>query len=138
MLEREVLMMSHGSEVKPIDGVKVEGIAAYNITSDRLQFHPHEREDCGYIFTVCGTRIYVAGDSENTPELKSVKNIDIAFLPVNQPYTMTVDQAIDAVKAIRPRIFYPYHFGGVEAVTDIDALVKGLEGVCDVRVRDME
>ncbi len=138
ILEREVLMMSHGSEVEPIEGVKIEGVAAYNTTPDRTQFHPHKREDCGYIFTLCGTRIYVAGDTENTPEMKSVKNIDIAFLPVNQPYTMTIEQAIDAVKAIRPTIFYPYHVGGVDEVTDVDALVKGLEGVCEVRLRDMD
>lgn len=138
ILEREVLMMSHGSEVKPIDGVKIEGVAAYNTTPGHLQFHPKEREDCGYILTLCGTRIYIAGDTENTPEVKSVTGVDIAFLPVNQPYTMTVDQAIDAVKAIRPQIFYPYHYGGGDSVTDIDALVEGLKGVCEVRVRDME
>ncbi len=138
ILEREVLMMSHDSEVEPIEGVKIEAVAAYNITPDRTQFHPKSREDCGYIFTLCGTRIYVAGDSENTPEMKGVKDVDIAFLPVNQPYTMTVDQAIDAAKAIRPKVFYPYHVGGVDEVTNVEAIVEGLEGVCEVRLRDME
>ncbi|MFI3293629.1 MAG: MBL fold metallo-hydrolase [Rikenellaceae bacterium] len=138
ILAREVLMMSHGSEVEPIEGVKIEGVAAYNMTPDRTQFHPHSREDCGYIFTIEGTKIYVAGDSENTPEMKSVKGVDIAFLPVNQPYTMTVDQAIDAVKAIRPTIFYPYHYGGVDEVTNVDALAQGLTDICEVRLRGME
>ncbi len=138
ILSREVLMMSHGSEVKPIDGIKVEGVAAYNYSPDRTQFHPQSREDCGYILTIDGTRIYIAGDSENTPEMKSVKGVDVAFLAVNQPYTMTVEQAVDAVKAIKPRIFYPYHVGCVDEITDVEALVKGLEGVCDVRLRDMD
>ena len=73
-----------------------------------------------------------------SPELKALKNIDIAFLPVNQPYTMTVDQAVEAVKAIRPTIFYPYHYGEVEEKTDIDRLVRELEGVTEVRIRPME
>ena len=69
---------------------------------------------------------------------QALKNIDIAFLPVNQPYTMTVDQAVEAVKAIRPTIFYPYHYGEVEEKTDIDRLVRELEGVTEVRIRPME
>ena len=68
----------------------------------------------------------------------SLRGIDIAFLPVNQPYTMTVGQAVRAVKAIRPKIFYPYHYGQVEEKTDIDRLVRELDGVCEVRVRPME
>ena len=70
--------------------------------------------------------------------MKAVKSVDVAFLPVNQPYTMTVDQAVDAVKAIKPAIFYPYHYGEVEEKTDIDRLVCELAGVTEVRVRPME
>jgi L-ascorbate metabolism protein UlaG (beta-lactamase superfamily) len=70
--------------------------------------------------------------------MKAVKDIDVAFLPVNQPYTMTVDQAIEAIKAIRPRIFYPYHYGEVDEVTDIERLKSELEGITDVRVFPME
>lgn len=138
ILCREVLMMSHGSEVKPLDGVKVEGVAAYNTSPESLQFHPREREDCGYILTIGGTRIYISGDTEDTPEVRGVQNIDIAFLSTNQPYTMTVEQAASAVKDIRPTIFYPYHTGCVDVVTDVEALAKALEGVCEVRLRDME
>ncbi len=139
ILAREVLMMSHGSEVRPIDGIKVEGVAAYNTTPEYMVFHPQDREDCGYIISICGMRIYIAGDGENTPELKGVTNIDVAFLPVNQPYTMSVEQAIDALKAIRPKIFYPYHVGGIKLdhETDIKALVAGAEEICEVRVRNM-
>ncbi|MFR9575147.1 MAG: MBL fold metallo-hydrolase [Rikenellaceae bacterium] len=138
ILEREVLIMSHGSQVKPLDGVKVEGVAAYNTSPDCLQFHPKDREDCGYILTIGGTRIYISGDGEDTPEMRGVQNIDIAFLAANQPYTMTVEQAISVVKDIRPRIFYPYHTGCVDEITDVEALSAGLEGVCEVRIRDME
>ena len=75
---------------------------------------------------------------ENNDDVKSVKDIDVAFLPVNQPYTMTVDQAVDAVKAIKPAIFYPYHYGEVEEKTDTDRLARELEGVTEVRIRPME
>lgn len=130
--------MRPGSVATLCDYVKIEATAAYNTTQGHTQFHPKNREDCGYILTIGGTRIYIAGDTEPTSEMKQLKNIDIAFLPVNQPYTMTVDQAVEAVKMIRPAIFYPYHYGEVEEKTDIDRLVRELEGVTEVRVRPME
>lgn len=130
--------MRSGSVATPRDYVKIEAVAAYNTSADRQQFHPKSREDCGYIFTIGGTRIYVAGDGEPTAEMMALRDIDIAFLPVNQPYTMTVDQAVQAVKAISPTVFYPYHYGEVEEKTDIDRLVRELEGITEVRVRPME
>ena len=136
--EMNCYTMRPGSVATPRDYLKVEAVAAYNTTDGHLQFHPKEREDCGYVLTIGGSRIYIAGDTEPTPELKALKNIDIAFLPVNQPYTMTVDQAVEAVKAIRPTIFYPYHYGEVEEKTDIDRLARELEGVTEVRIRPME
>ena len=122
----------------PLEGVEIEAVPAYNISEGHLDFHPKAREDCGYIVTLGGSRIYIAGDTENNEDVKAVKEIDIAFLPVNQPYTMTVEQAVDAVKAIKPAIFYPYHYGEVDEKTDIDRLVRELEGVAEVRVRPME
>ena len=68
----------------------------------------------------------------------ALRDIDIALLPVNQPYTMTVDQAVKAVRTLRPAIFYPYHYGEVDEKTDIERLVRELEGVTEVRVRPME
>ena len=82
--------------------------------------------------------VYIAGDTENTPEMMQLQNIDIAFLPVNQPYTMTVDQAAEAVHAIRPAIFYPYHYGQVEEKTNIDRLVELVKDITDIRIRPME
>lgn len=121
-----------------VDNIGLDAVAAYNTTPDRLQFHPRERKDCGYVLTINGTRVYIAGDSEPTPEMEALTDIDIAFLPVNQPYTMTVEQAVAAVNAIRPAVFYPYHYGEVEVKTDIDRLVNELQGVTEVRVRPME
>ncbi len=121
-----------------VDAATVEVIPAYNTTPDHLKFHPREARYNGYLLTLGGTRIYIAGDTELTPEMRSLKNIDIAFLPVNQPYTMTVDQAVEAVKAMRPAIFYPYHYGQVDEKTDIERLERKLQGVTEVRVRPME
>ena len=130
--------MLPGAVAEPFANIKVEAIAAYNTSEHQLQFHPKEREDCGYILTLDGAvRIYMSGDTDPTDELRAVKNIDIAFISVNQPYTMTPEQAVEAVTAIKPTIFYPYHYGQVEVPTDVDALAKMLEGVCDVRIRPL-
>lgn len=130
--------MTPGSVTEPVAGLNIRAVPAYNITEGHLQFHPREREDCGYVLTMGGTTIYIAGDTEDNEDVLAMSGIDIAFLPVNQPYTMTVDQAVRAVKAIRPKIFYPYHYGQVEEKTDIDRLVRELDGVCEVRVRPLE
>ena len=136
--EHDCITMVPGAVAQPIEGVRVEATAAYNTTEGHTQFHPKEREDCGYRLTVGGTTIYFAGDTEDNDDVLAQQGVDIAFLPVNQPYTMTVAQAVRAVKAIRPQIFYPYHYGQVEEKTDVDALVAALDGVCEVRVRPLE
>lgn len=139
VFDGEAVVMTPGLKAQPWEGVTVEAVAAYNTSEGHTDFHPQAREDCGYILELAtGLRIYIAGDTELTPEMKALKNIDAAFLPVNQPYTMTVDQAIEAIKAIRPRIFYPYHYGEVDEVTDIERLKSELEGITDVRVFPME
>lgn len=138
-LDGEAIVMTPGMKAQTEGGILIEAVAAYNTTEGHTDFHPKAREDCGYILTLdSGTRIYIAGDTELTPEMQALEDIDIAFLPVNQPYTMTVEQAIEAVKAIRPKIFYPYHYGEVEEKTDIERLKRELEGITDVRVFPME
>lgn len=136
--ESTVKVMAPGNTADILDGIHVEAIPAYNMTEGHLQFHPRVRKDCGYILTIGGSRILIAGDTENTPELKALKNIDIAFLPVNQPYTMTVDQALDVIKAIRPKIFYPYHYGGTKTKTDMKRLETEAKVYTDVRIKGME
>lgn len=135
----ECITMTPGSTARPAEGITIEAVAAYNTSEGHTGFHPKAREDCGYVVTLGGgLRIYIAGDTEPTPEMLALRDIDAAFLPVNQPYTMTVDQAAEAVKTIRPRIFYPYHYGEVEDRTDIGRLKRELQDVTDVRVFPME
>ena len=131
--------MLPGAVAEPFSDVKVEAVAAYNTSEHQLQFHPKEREDCGYVITLGGAvRIYVSGDTEPTVEQAALKGIDIAFICVNQPYTMTPEQATEAVKAIKPQIYYPYHYGQVDEKTDIEALKSAVEGVTEIRVFPME
>ena len=135
-----VITLSNGEAAEYGGTIRIEAVEAYNLVRERAPgqpFHPKGAGN-GYILTLDGKRIYIAGDTEDTPEVLALHDIDAAFLPVNQPYTMTVDQAVRVVKAIRPRIFYPYHYGEVEEKTDIDRLKRELEGVTDVRVFPME
>ena len=123
---------------EPFEDIRVEAVAAYNTSAHQLQFHPQEREDCGYVVTLNGAvRIYISGDTEPTDEMLALKDIDIAFICVNQPYTMTSMQAEEVVKRLRPKIFYPYHYGQVDEPTDVEALAKTLEDVSDVRIRPL-
>ena len=130
--------MLPGAVAEPFEDIRVEAVAAYNTSEHQLQFHPKEREDCGYVVTLGGdVRIYVSGDTEPTAEQAALQSIDIAFICVNQPYTMTPEQAVAAVKAIQPKIYYPYHYGQVDEPTDVEALKKMLECVTDVRIRPL-
>ena len=130
--------MTPGMQAQLDGGIIIEAVAAYNTSEGHTDFHPKAREDNGYIIRFEGLNIYVAGDTEPTEEMLALKDIDIAFLPVNQPYTMTVDQAVEAIKTIKPRIFYPYHYGEVDEKTDIERLKRELDGITDVRVFPME
>jgi L-ascorbate metabolism protein UlaG (beta-lactamase superfamily) len=99
--------MKNGDKRKVLDA-EVEAVPAYNI--ERTQYHPKGRDN-GYVITIAARRIYVAGDTEATPEMKALKDIDVAFLPINLPYTMTPKDAAEAAKAFSPRILVPYHQG---------------------------
>jgi L-ascorbate metabolism protein UlaG (beta-lactamase superfamily) len=125
-------------ESRVVAGIPVEAVPAYNIVhlrDDSTPFHPRGRGN-GYVLTCGSTRVYIAGDTENTPEMKALKDIDIAFLPMNLPYTMTPEMVADAVKTFRPRILYPYHFGTTDTARLLD-LLHGVEGV-EVRMRSMK
>ncbi|UCD50555.1 MAG: MBL fold metallo-hydrolase [Phycisphaerales bacterium] len=126
------------SDVKTIAGFKIEAVPAYNLVHKRgngQPFHPKGQGN-GYIVTFGKTRVYVAGDTENTPEMKVLKKIDIAFLPMNLPYTMTPEMVADAAKAFKPRILYPYHYGRTDP-NELVNLLKGVEGI-EVRVRKLQ
>ncbi len=111
-------VMKNGDKRDVLD-VQVEAVPAYNI--ERKQFHPQGRDN-GYVFTVGGKRIYLAGDTEGTPEMKALKNIDVAFLPINLPYTMPPKDAAEAARAFRPKLLVPYHQGQANPQEVADAL----------------
>jgi L-ascorbate metabolism protein UlaG (beta-lactamase superfamily) len=96
---------------KRIADITVEAVAAYNINPRRRRYHPKARKDNGYVLTFGGKRVYVAGDTEGTPEMKALKNIAIAFLPIKLPYTMPPKEAAEAARAFKPKVLYPYHQG---------------------------
>jgi len=126
------VIMGNG-ETKTVCGLVLEAIPAYNIDHKRPDgqpFHPKGSGN-GYVVTFGDKRIYIAGDTENTPEMKALRSIDVAFLPVNLPYTMSPEQAADAAKAFRPKILYPYHTGD----TETGRLVKLLQGEKEIEVR---
>jgi len=113
-----------------IHGIKIKAIPAYNTTPGRDKFHPKGRDN-GYVLTIGGRNIYLAGDTENTPEMAQLKEIDIAFLPMNQPYTMTPEQFAQAIKDFKPKIAYPYHYGE----TDLSGLPELLKDEKDTELR---
>lgn len=124
----------NGERLKLTDAITLDAVPAYNTSPGREQYHPRHRDN-GYILTIDGLRIYIAGDTEDIPEMSELKKIDIAFLPVNQPYTMTVAQAVRAAKLFSPKVLYPYHFGE----TDVKPIKEQLkESGIDVRIRKME
>ncbi|MBQ4413309.1 MAG: MBL fold metallo-hydrolase [Prevotella sp.] len=126
-------VMANGDKLQLAD-VSVEAVPAYNSTVGREQFHPKGRDN-GYILTIDGLRIYIAGDTEDILEMAQIKDIDIAFLPCNQPYTMTPDQLVRAAKVIKPKVLFPYHYGQ----TDLSSIPAQLEGTgIDVRIRHYE
>jgi L-ascorbate metabolism protein UlaG (beta-lactamase superfamily) len=132
-LKKGVIMKN--GETKTVDGIQVEAVPAYNITAGHEKFHP-KGSDNGYVLTLGDKRIYIAGDTENIPEMAALKNIDIAFLPMNQPYTMLPEQVTDAVSKFNPKILYPYHYGETD-VNKLTELMKKYPNI-EVRVRPMK
>jgi L-ascorbate metabolism protein UlaG (beta-lactamase superfamily) len=109
-------------ESTSVGGTGIEAIPAYNTTEGRLQYHPQGRDN-GYLLSIDGRRVYVAGDTEDIPEMRSLEDIDIAFVPMNPPYTMSVEQAASAVNDFAPDVVYPYHYHD----SDIDAFARLVE-----------
>jgi L-ascorbate metabolism protein UlaG (beta-lactamase superfamily)/rhodanese-related sulfurtransferase len=125
-------VMKNGDKIQIADDFTIEAVPAYNITEGHTQFHPKGRDN-GFILTIDGLRIYIAGDTEDIPEMSAVKDIDVAFFPCNQPYTMTPDQLIKVARIIKPKVLFPYHYGQ----TDVSGIAGQLEGI-DVRIRHYE
>ena len=117
-----------GEKKQALD-ITVEAVPAYNLSPDRQKYHPKDRKDNGYILKFGDKRVYVAGDTEGTPEMKALKHIAIAFLPINLPYTMEPKDAAEAARAFKPKVLYPYHQGESDPaeVKKLLADVKGIE-----------
>ena len=131
------IIMGNGDK-QNLKGLQVEAVPAYNIVHTRpggQAFHP-KGEGNAYVITFGDVNVLIGGDTENVPEIKALKDIDIAFLPMNLPYTMTPEMVADAARAIQPGYLYPYHFGK----TDPEELVKLLkdEEDIEVRIRELE
>lgn len=131
------IIMRNG-DVQTIDGLKIEAVAAYNLVhmrSEGVPYHPKGNGN-GYVITFGDKKIYVAGDTENIPEMKQLKDIDYAFLPMNLPYTMTPEMVADAARMFKPAVLYPYHYGN----TDPSKLVELMKDTpeVEIRIRKME
>ena len=130
-------VMKNG-DTKTVGGLEMDAVPAYNLVHMRgsgQPYHPKGRGN-GYVVTFGDKRVYVAGDTENTPEMKALKGIDIAFLPMNLPYTMTPEMVADAAKGFKPKILYPYHFGETDTSNLVD-LMKDVPEI-EVRIRKMQ
>ena len=126
-------IVMHNGDVRTVRGIQIEAVPAYNLVHQRgdgQPFHPKGVGN-GYILTFGDVRVYIAADTENTPEMKALTGIDIAFLPMNLPYTMTPEMVADAAKAFKPGILYPYHFGN----TNTDQLLELLRDQTEIEVR---
>ncbi|KAF0158510.1 MAG: putative Zn-dependent hydrolase of beta-lactamase fold protein [Syntrophaceae bacterium] len=132
-----IVVMKNGNR-QTVDGLQIEAVPAYNIVNMQAPgkpFHPKGVGN-GYIVTFGDKRLYIAGDTENTSEMKKLRNIDIAFLPMNLPYTMTPEMVADAAKEFKPTILYPYHYGETDTAKLV-ALLKDEKGI-EVRIRKMQ
>ena len=126
-LKKRITTLANGKLMEKLD-VKIEAVPMYNLTAARLRFHNKGRGN-GYVMTFGGKRVYVSGDTEDIPEMRALKNIDAAFVCMNLPYTMTPEQAADAVREFKPKVVYPYHYRGSDTAK-FKKLVGDASEVC--------
>jgi L-ascorbate metabolism protein UlaG (beta-lactamase superfamily) len=125
-------------DARTVAGIRVEAVPAYNLVHKRDNGQPYHSKGVGngYVLTFGDKRVYIAGDTENIPEMKALKQIDIAFLPMNLPYTMTPEMVADAAMAFKPKVLYPYHYSGTDPAKIVELLKKNPD--IEVRIREME
>ncbi len=131
-------MVMKNGDAQTIMGIRIEAVPAYNVVHKRdngQPFHPKGQGN-GYVLTFGDKRVYIAGDTENIPEMKALKNIDIAFLPMNLPYTMTPEMVSDAARAFKPKVLYPYHYGDTDTSKIVDMMKDNKD--IDVRIRKLK
>ena len=120
-MQARATAIANGDSVEAL-GIQIDAIPAHNTTEERMQYHPVGRDN-GYVLTIGGQRFYIAGDTEPTPEMLALTDISVAFLPMNLPYTETVEQAAEAVSGFKPGVVYPYHHKGSD-VAEFKRLVE--------------
>lgn len=128
----------NNGETKMIEGVSVHALPMYNLPETEDSRHPKGRGN-GYVLTMGDKKFYLSGDTEDIPEMRALTDIDVAFVCMNLPYTMDVDQAADAIAEFKPTIVYPYHYRGTEGLSDVDkfkSLVNSAAPGVDVRLRN--
>jgi L-ascorbate metabolism protein UlaG (beta-lactamase superfamily) len=128
-------VLANGEKTEAV-GIAIEAVPAYNTTPGKEKFHPKGRDN-GYVLTMGGKKVYVAGDTEDTPEMRALEDIDIAFLPMNLPYTMSVEKAAEAIRAFKPKVVYPYHFRRQDGTkSDLEELKRLVGEGSEIRVRE--
>jgi L-ascorbate metabolism protein UlaG (beta-lactamase superfamily) len=132
--KKNLIVLENGGNTK-WKGIDITAVPMYNLPEENDSRHPKGRGN-GYILAFAGKKIYISGDTEDIAEMRSLKSIDVAFVCMNLPYTMSIEQAADAVKTFRPRIVYPYHYRGKEGLSDVSAFKKQVESAGrDIEVR---
>ena len=132
-----LIVLKNGDETIQ-SGFSIRAIPMYNLPESPTAMHTKGRGN-GYVLDIGGKLIYLSGDTQGIPEMRSLKNIDVAFICMNLPYTMDVKEAADAVLAFKPKIVYPYHYRGKNGLSDINAfknLVEAGDKNIDVRLRN--
>lgn len=130
-----MVVMKNGEDITKM-GMSIKAIPMYNLPESPTAFHTKGRGN-GYVLGIGGKNIYLSGDTQGIPEMRSLKNIDVAFICMNLPYTMDVKEAADAVLAFKPNIVYPYHYRGKDGFSDINEfkqLVEAGDKNIDVRL----
>src|SRR6185437_439508 len=124
-LIKKVKVLKNGE--KTIEkGIEIEAIAMYNVPESSSSFHTKGRGN-GYVVSAEGKRVYISGDTSATPEMKALQNIDVAFVTMNLPYTMDIDEAADAVLTFKPKVVHPYHYRGQNGVSDTNKFKQLVE-----------
>lgn len=118
-LQTELIVLNNGESTSHM-GLNIEAIPMYNLREEAMRFHPKGRGN-GYVLEEDGFRTYISGDTEGTPEMLALENIDVAFVSVNLPYTMSEKQAAEAVAVFQPKTLYPYHYRGSVGFSNMEA-----------------
>ncbi|QCR21345.1 MBL fold metallo-hydrolase [Pontibacter sp. SGAir0037] len=135
-LKQKAVVLGNGAKTEQL-GISIAAIPMYNLPEAEDAMHPKGRGN-GYILTIGGKNIYISGDTEDVPEMRTLKNIDVAFVCMNLPYTMDIDQAASAVLAFKPKVVYPYHYRGQQDLSDVESFknkVNAKDKKIEVRLR---